>query len=448
MTRLRTLASLTIPLLTAPLAAQERIEFDDYSLDNGLRIILVEDHSAPVVTVDLWYDVGSSSERLNRTGFAHLFEHMMFEGSANVGKAEHMALIERAGGSMNGTTNEDRTAYFETVPANRLNLALWLEADRMRSLAVTDENFENQRNAVQEERRMRIDNQPYAAAFVEGITQLFDSTDCFGYAHSVIGSMDDLNRAQTVDVQSFFDLYYAPGNATLVLVGDFDPTEAKSLIEQYYGDIPAGEEPPATRCAWSVGTEAQQIVWDDPLANLPLVLVAYRTPAHGDGDIRALQLLSEILGAGESSRLNRKMVREEQSAVQAGTQVDSRQMASVFIALGIANQGVEAQVLADQLHAEVARVLAEGITEEELTKAKNAYRSRDIFGRQTTMAVAQNIQHYLHYHKSLDEFYTDLDMYMAVTADDIQRFAQKYLTPENSFTILVTPKAATQAPVP
>ena len=161
MTRLCTLASLTIPLVAAPLAAQERIEFDDYRLDNGLRIILVEDHSAPVVTIDLWYDVGSGSERPNRTGFAHLFEHMMFEGSANVAKADHMALIERAGGSVNGTTNEDRTAYFETVPANRLNLALWLEADRMRSLAVTDENFENQRKAVQEERRMRIDNQPY-----------------------------------------------------------------------------------------------------------------------------------------------------------------------------------------------------------------------------------------------------------------------------------------------
>ena len=448
MTRLRTLVSLTIPLVAAPLAAQERIEFDDYSLDNGLRIILVEDHSVPVVTVNIWYHVGSANERPNRSGFAHLFEHMMFEGSANVAKADHMALIERAGGSVNGTTNDDRTAYFETVPANRLNLALWLEADRMQSLAVTDDNFANQRNAVQEERRMRIDNQPYAAAFVEGLTQLFDSTDCFGYAHSVIGSMDDLNAAQTADVQSFFDLYYAPGNATLALVGDFDPAEAKSLIEQYFGHIPAGEDPPAARCSWSVGTEARQMVWDDPLANLPLVLVAYRTPAHSDDDTRALQLLNEILGAGESSRLNRKMVREEQSAVQTGTQVDSRQMAGVFVALGIANQGVEAQVLADQLQAEVAGVLAEGVTEEELTKAKNSYRSRDIFGRQTTMAVAQNIQHYVHYHDSLDELYTDLDMYMAVTADDIRRVAQKYLTPENSFTIFVTPKAATQAPVP
>ena len=448
MSRLSVGVALIGVAIGTPAAAQERIEYEDYRLDNGLRVILVEDHSAPIATVNVWYNVGSANERPNRSGFAHLFEHMMFEGSENVADDEHGQLIERAGGTLNGTTNEDRTAYFETVPANRLNLVLWLEADRMRSLAVTDENLDNQRNAVQEERRLRVDNQPYGRAFFEGLTPMFDSTDCFGYAHSIIGSMEDLSAAETSDVRAFFDLYYAPGNATLTVVGDFDPPEAKGFIEQYFAGIPAGDAPPPVGCSWERGAEAQQIVMEDEHANLALVMVAYRAPGHSHEDTRALQLLSRILGAGESSRLNRKMVREEQSAVQAGAQVDSRRWASVFMALAFANQGIAPEVLAEQLHAEVARILEEGITDEELTKATNAYRSGDIFGRQTTMAIAQNVQHYVHYHNSLDEIHTDLDTYMRVTAEDIQRVARMYLTPENSFTLTVVPKSATETPVP
>jgi predicted Zn-dependent peptidase len=195
-------------------SAQERIEFEDYRLDNGLRVILAEDHSVPIVTIDIWYNVGSASEQPNRSGFAHLFEHMMFQGSEHVDKAEHGQLIERAGGDLNGETWEDRTTYYETMPANRLNLGLWLEADRMRSLVVNAENFENQRQAVKEERRLRVDNQPYTWVLFEAPHLLYDSTTCFPYAHSIIGSMDDLDAAQVADVQAFFDLHYAPNNAT------------------------------------------------------------------------------------------------------------------------------------------------------------------------------------------------------------------------------------------
>jgi len=425
-----------------PLAAQAPLDLQDYRLDNGLRVILVEDHSAPVVTIDLWYDVGSANERPHRSGFAHLFEHMMFQGSAHAPKGEHSGLISRAGGVLNGTTNNDRTAYFETLPANRVNLGLWLEADRMRSLAITQENFENQRKAVQEERRLRVDNQPYAAAFVEGLTALFDSTTCFPYAHSVIGSMDDLNAARVKDVQAFFNLYYAPSNATLTVVGDVNPGEVRSLVQQYFGDIPAGATPPGVRCEVSLGTAPVRKVWEDEHANLPLVLTAYRMPGHDHGDTRALELLANILGSGESSRLNLALVREQRSALQAGTQVDSRRWAGLFTVLAVANQGTEAETLADQLQAEVARVLESGVSQSELDKARNSYRARDIFGRQTTMNVAQNVQHYVHFHSSLDEIETDLDGYMAVTTDDILRVARKYLTPENSYTLLVEPKRA------
>ena len=220
-----------------PLTAQAgRITFDTFSLANGLRVITSEDHSTPVVAVDVWYNTGSRNERPGRSGFAHLFEHMMFQGSAHVKKAEHFQLVERAGGEENGSTQEDRTNYFEVLPSNRLNLALWLEADRMRSLAITQENFENQRETVKEERRLRVDNQPYARAFIDGLTLPFDSASCFAYAHSVIGDMADLNAATLPDVQAFFDTYYAPNNATLAVVGDFNPAELRRLITQYYAE--------------------------------------------------------------------------------------------------------------------------------------------------------------------------------------------------------------------
>src|SRR6266704_60800 len=215
-----------------------RIAFEQFTLPNGLRVIYSEDRSTPIVTVDVWYEVGSRNERRGRSGFAHLFEHMMFEGSAHVKKTEHGQLVERAGGNYNGSTAEDRTNFWETVPSNRLNLALWLEADRMRSLAITEENFENQRQAVKEERRLRVDNQPYAAAFTDGLTWPFDSTSCFPYAHTVIGSMADLDAAKVPDVQAFFDTYYAPNNATLVVVGDFSPTELRRLVNQYFAGVP------------------------------------------------------------------------------------------------------------------------------------------------------------------------------------------------------------------
>jgi predicted Zn-dependent peptidase len=205
------LSGLALVVAAGSLAGQAgRITFDTFSLANGLRVITSEDHSTPIVAVDLWYDVGSRNERPGRSGFAHLFEHMMFQGSANVEKAEHFQLVQRAGGSTNGSTQEDRTNYFEVLPSNRLNLALWLEADRMRSLAITDSNFHNQRETVKEERRLRVDNQPYGRAFTDGLTLPFDSATCFAYAHTVIGDMADLNAAQLSDVQAFFDTYYAP----------------------------------------------------------------------------------------------------------------------------------------------------------------------------------------------------------------------------------------------
>ena len=442
MARSSLIATLLCTVAAVPSSAQQRIEYEDYRLDNGLRVILVEDHSVPVVTIDLWYDVGSGSENRGRSGFAHLFEHMMYQGSANVAKAEMLQLVERAGGTMNATPNEDRTAYFQTLPANRLNLGLWLEADRMRSLAITQENLDNQRETVKEERRLRLDNQPYAWAIFEAPYLTYDSTTCFSYAHSVIGSMANLDAAGVEDVQAFFDLYYAPNNATLTVVGDLDAREIRELVQQYFGDIPPAQDPPAPSCDWSVGTEAQEMVRPDPLANLPMVAVAYRFPAHDDVDTPALSLLDLILGSGESSRLNRALVRETKSALQAQTLMMPRRLSSTLLVVAIANQGVSIDDLKQQMHDEVERIAREGVTEEELQKAKNTYRSRNVFGRQTTYQVAERVQHFVHYHRSLDDMHTDLERYLSVTRDDILRAAGKYLARENSYTFLLVPPSS------
>jgi len=421
-----------------------QIPYEAFTLPNGLRVIYSEDHSTPIVSVDVWYNTGSRNERPGRSGFAHLFEHMMFEGSAHVKKGEHFQLISRAGGSENGSTAEDRTNYYETVPSNRLNLALWLEADRMRSLAITDENFHNQRETVKEERRLRVDNQPYSPAFIDGMTWPFDSAGCFAYAHTVIGSMDDLNAARLSDVRAFFDTFYAPNNATLVVVGDFKPLELRRYVNQYFSEIPRHPEPPPVRCTARLAPGIQRREVTDVHANLPAVLRIYRAPPHGDPDTRALELLNVSLGQGESSRLNVAVVRREKAAL--GTQVivnpyDSRRGPGVLLVLAIANQGVDPLKLDTIVTAQLDSIRAAGVTEEELTKAKNTFRSSFIHTRETTLGKAEELHHYDMFHPSLAEINSDLERFLAVTAADIRRVAAKYLDPANAVVIVVKPAA-------
>jgi zinc protease len=425
------------------LAAQSgRVPYEAFTLPNGLRVLYSEDHSTPIVSVDVWYNTGSRNERPGRSGFAHLFEHMMFEGSAHVKKGEHFQRVSRAGGSENGSTAEDRTNYYETLPSNRLNLALWLEADRMRALAITDETFHNQRETVKEERRLRIDNPPYTAAFIDGLTWPFDSAGCFAYAHTVIGSMDDLNAAQLSDVQAFFDTYYAPNNATLVVVGDVRPLELRRLVNEYFSEIPRHPEPPPVACnvRFSPGTAHRVVV--DPHANLPAVLRVYRVPPHADPDTPALELLNVILGQGESSRLNVAVVRREKAAL--GTQVvmnpfDSRRGPGVLLTLAIANQGVDPLKLDTLVVAQLDSLRTSDVTEEELTKAKNTFRATFIHNRENTLGKAEELHHYDMFHSSVAEINTDLDHYLRVTAADLRRVAARYLDPANALVVIVRP---------
>ncbi len=435
-------------LPTAVFAQGGRISYEQFTLPNGLHVIYSEDRSTPVVSVDVWYKVGSRNERPGRSGFAHLFEHMMFQGSAHVKKAEHFQLVQRAGGSLNGSTQEDRTNFYETVPSNRLNLALWLEADRMRSLAITQENFENQRETVKEERRLGVDNRPYAAAFSDGLAWPYDSAGCFAYAHTVIGSMDDLNAARLPDVQAFFDTYYAPNNATLVVVGDFRPAEVRRLVNAYFGGIPSHPAPESVRCDWRVGPGAKRREVHDAQANLDAALRFYRVPEHRSADTPALELLNLILGQGESSRLNVAVVRRDKAALGTGTFVSpggSRNGPGVWVAFGIVNQGISVEHMDSLIGMQLDSVRANGVTAEELEKAKNILRAGFIDNRETTLGKAEELHHYLQFHDAVEDINTDLGRILGVTADDVKRVANTYLDPANLLTVIVRAGATPQS---
>jgi zinc protease len=417
-------------------AAAGEIKYEEHKLDNGLRVVLSEDHSVPVVAVDVWYHVGSANEEKGRSGFAHLFEHMMFQGSENVAKGEHMKYVSESGGTLNGTTNTDRTEYFETLPSNRLNMGLWLEADRMRSLVVTSEKFENQRETVKEERRQGIDNQPYGEAFLVSDTLGYDG---WPYDHTVIGSMDDLDAAKVEDVQAFFNRYYCPANAVLVIVGDIEPKKAMELVKQYFGAIPAGA--PSAFPAWDEPFdkgERRKLV-EAPKANVPALFATYQIPSHAHADTPALEMLNLLLADGESSRLNKRLVKDEEAAFGCFGFVDGRLGPGEFRLIVASNAGVDIGTCEKLMDEEVAKIANEGITAEELQKAKTKLKTEFVSSRETVMGKAESIHHYIWLHHDLSTINSDLDRYLAVTVQDIQRVAKQYLRSDNRTMVTAAP---------
>lgn len=414
------------------------IVFDTFRLANGLRFVVHEDHSTPVVAVNVWYDVGSAHEPPGRSGFAHLFEHLLFQETENLDAGDFAELIQGAGGTYNGTTNNDRTAYFERLPSNRLNLALWLEAERMARLRVTKENFEREREVVKEERRLRVDNQPYGQAFLTLDTLVNDWPP---YDHTVIGSMEDLDAATPDDVLAFYRRFYVPNNATVVVAGDVTVDQVRGLAEEYFGAIPRGPElevpPPLPPVPRADGERRRTIA--DKLANTPLYMAGFNIPAHRHGDTYALQLLSSILSRGESSRLYQRLVKREKAALQVFSSLDTRLGPSRFFFAALPNQGVGIERIEALVNEEVEKLQREGVSARELEKAKNQLRSGQIMGRQTVFSKSQELHHYRLYHDAIAEIHTDLDRYLAVTPAEVQAVARKYLVPENRTVILVVP---------
>jgi zinc protease len=451
-----TLALLVVAaLVTVPLAARPapedseraaeprtiRIPFSVHRLDNGLRVILSEDHSAPTYSISVTYDVGSRDERPGRTGFAHLFEHMMFQGSENVGKGEHFILVLNNGGGMNGTTNADRTNYFQTLPANQLELGLFLEADRMRALDISQANLDNQRNAVQEERRQGVDNQPYGRTFE---TLLETAYDNFAYKHSTIGSMEDLNAATLEDVSEFFRIYYAPNNAVLVLVGAFDSKHALERIKHHFGSIPRQPAPPAVDMTEPPQTAERRASINDAFARLPRIDMAYKIPAGGTDDWYALSVLGTILGSGQSSRLFQTLVREKEAVVQAFAGAQERRGPSLFNVIAIPRPGKSLEEVEKLMTEEIEKLQNEPVADWELEKVRMQLRRQRAQQAYSSLGRAIQLGQAAVYYNDPDRVNTFEERINRVTAADVQRVAKKYLVPTNRTVVTTIPQA--QAP--
>lgn len=412
------------------------LEIEEYQLENGLRVVLNRDNAVPVVAIAVYYDVGSRNEREGRTGFAHLFEHMMFQGSANVPKAGHFQYIMKAGGTMNGTTSSERTNYFETMPANQLPLALWLESDRMRSLAVTQENLDNQREAVKEEKRLRYDNQPYGQIFDMIGAMIYKN---FANAHSTIGSMEDLDDASVEDVQQFFKTYYAPNNAVLVLSGAFDAVTAKKLIEQNFGDIPSQAKPSSIDVSEPKEVANQYRQWNDPLAPLPAFLIGWKTPSRRTPEYNALYLAGKLLYDGDSSRLYQKLVKGEESVVQLFGFTDERRGPSSIYVGAIPKPGHDLSRIREIIMHEINDLAENGPMVEEIEKLHNQLINDSVRMRQSAMSRAQSIAEFALYDGDPGLINTELDALLAITPEQISKAVGEFLNTENRSLLDVVP---------
>ena len=415
------------------------VKFTDTKLPNGLRLIVAEDHVAPVFSVAVVYNVGSRNERAGRTGFAHLFEHMMFKGSENVGPGEHFYTIFSNGGTMNGTTNKERTVYFETMPANQLDAALFLEADRMRSLAIIKENLDNQRNAVQEERRLGVDNQPYGRTFEVRDELAYTN---FAYAHSVIGSMVDLSAATVEDVAAFFKTYYAPNNAVLSIVGDVDPKATLEKVRKYFESIPSQPAPPPVDMTEPPQTEERRTTIEDALAKLTRLDMVYKTPPSSSPDDDALRVLGTVLSSGRSSRFYENIVRQKQLTANVSAFAGESRGPALFSIASTVNPGKAVADLEAAIESEIERVKAGPIEEWEMEKARNNARNQLVNSLGSALDRAVTLGEDALFYNNPDRINTRADSIAKVTAADVQRVAKQYLVKTGRTLVITIPKAA------
>lgn len=413
------------------------VKFTQYDLPNGLHVILHEDHSTPIVAVTVLYHAGSKNEDPMRTGFAHFFEHLMFEGSDNIKRGEYMKLIQNAGGQMNANTSFDRTFYYEILPSNQLELGLWMESERMLHLKIDSIGLETQRKVVKEELKQRNENTPYGSILNEA----------FGHAYTVHpyrwtpgGSPEYINKAAMSEFIDFYKTFYVPNNATLSIAGDINVAQTKAMIEKYYGTIPKGtKEIPRPTAVEPVKTaEVRDTVYDN--IQLPGVIMAYHTPAQGTPDYYAMNMLATILSQGKSSRMQKSIVDKQQKAVFAGAFPLPSEDPGLALVFGIANMGVAPADLEAAMNAEFDKVKSELISEDEYQKLRNQTESDFISGNLKMAGIAENLANYYVYYKDANLINTEINRFLKVTREDIQKAAQKYLTKENRVVLYYLPK--------
>jgi zinc protease len=413
-----------------------KLDYKYHRLDNGLQVVLLEDHSTPIVHMQVWYHVGSKDEKPGRTGFAHLFEHMMFKGSKNVEPEQHPSLISSVGGQSNAYTTEDTTVYWQTVPAQYLPLVLWLEADRMASLRINEATFRTEREVVKEERRMRVENPPY------GRLQEIIYGHAFTvhpYKHPTIGSMEDLEAASIEDVRDFYRTYYVPNNATVALVGDFDSDEALALVKKYLGRVPRGKPVPRDIPKEPIPTRERRVRLQEPWP-LPAVVVAHPITFDGHPDSYPLHIVSKILSDGQSSRIYRSLVYEKQLAVAAFGGGNIIEHPNLFYAVGIAQPGIDPAEVERALVAELERLKDELISEAELQQAKNQFARDYIIGRESNQQKATHLAHAVVLHDDVTTADGEFDIFMDVTTADVQRVARTYFSRETRLVVTIMPQ--------
>lgn len=438
-----TLLTLLVLVTGLTFGQARKIEFTEYDLDNGLHVILHQDNTTPIVAVSILYHVGSKNEDPKRTGFAHFFEHLLFEGSKNIARGEFDKYITNAGGVNNANTSNDRTFYYEVLPSNQLELGLWLESERLMHANIEPVGVETQREVVKEERRQRYDNQPYGTILPELLKRAYK---VHPYKWPTIGSLEHLNEATLDEFISFYKTFYVPENATLSIAGDIDIEQAKKLVAKYFADIPKGSkeiprpkivEPPQKE-------EVRDVVFDN--IQLPAVIEAYHIPAQGTDDAYALEMLSTVLSAGQSSRMYKALVDDQKKAFQAGAFPFTSEDPGLYIVFGIANMGVNVEDLEEAMDAEIEKMKTELISEKEFQKIRNQVESQFVQQNSSMVGIAEQLANYHVYFGDANYINTEIDRYMKVTREDIQRVAKKYLNKENRVVLHYLPKSAQKKP--
>lgn len=429
---------------TGMLRAQQRtIHFKEYRLPNGLTVLLHRDTTAPVVAVTVLYHVGSKNEKKGQSGFAHFFEHLMFEGSKYIGREQYMKYVSNAGGQLNANTTQDRTFYYENLPSNQLQLGLWLESERMMHAKIEPVGVNTQREVVKEEMRMRYDNQPYGTVMQQICRHLFKGTP---YQEVPIGTMKDINKATLPDFLTFYHTYYVPNNATLSISGDISIDSTRRLIREYFGPIPEGKpiHRPVVHLQ-PLGNQANRIdtVYDN--IQLPAVIEAYRGPVQGTPDYYAFNVLSNILSGGPSSRMSHDLVDEQQLALQAGSFPMSMESAGAYVSFGIVNAGVNPAKLQAAMDEEIRRIKAAPVPRHEFRKVMNQIETSYVGSYSTQLGIAEKLANYQVYFGNADLINTELNRYLKVTPQDVMRVADKYLNNSNRIVLYYLPKSARNA---
>jgi len=414
-----------------------QIQYEEYDLKNGLHVILHEDHTTPIVGVSVMYHVGSKNEDSTRTGFAHFFEHLLFEGTENIKRGEFFKYIENAGGKNNANTSKDRTFYYEVLPSNQLELGLWLESERMLHAVIDQEGIDTQREVVKEEKRLRVDNQPYGSWLGEISKRAYK---IHPYRWQPIGSMEHLNAAKKEEFLAFYKTYYVPNNAVLSIAGDFDTKALKKQIKAYFGEIPKGknEIPKVTVVEPPLQKEIRDTIYDD--IQLPGIMQAYRIPAQGTKDFYALEMLSMLLSEGESSRLNKKCVQESEKAMYAFSFPYPTEHPGLFLIMAIVNGETPPQDLENEIQGEIDRVKTELISDKEYQKLRNSIESNFVYNFNSMIGIAENLANYHMYYGDANLINKELDRYLSVTKEDIKRVANQYLNTNNRVILYYLPK--------